>query len=80
MVKTPSKSTAATVAETAAKVMRKGRSKKKSAKEPEDEEDGDRVWFWGNPLTDSTAFPVGCLTRLAPGSKCAEGVLGPDWN
>jgi hypothetical protein len=23
------------------------------------------VWFWGNPLTDSTAFPVGCLTRLA---------------
>ena len=36
MVKTPSKSTAATVAETAAKVMRKGRSKKKSAKEPED--------------------------------------------
>ena len=42
MVKTPSKSTAATVAETAAKVMQKGRSKKKSAKEPEDEEDGDR--------------------------------------
>jgi hypothetical protein len=23
------------------------------------------LWFWGNPLTDSTAFPVGCLTRLA---------------
>ena len=41
MVKTPKKSTAATVAETAAKVMRKGRSKKTSAKESDDEGEED---------------------------------------
>ena len=60
MVKTPSKSTAATVAETAAKVMRKGRSKKKSAKEPEDEEDGDR----GISETESSDEEWGTITAF----------------